>query len=99
MHRSVIVAIILSLTFIGTPSVSVAQTTSDQMTCQQAVATYERDGRIYVRTPRGAVIPVYRPLPVSQRSRVVCNTLSQQRGRYNVRTSDKRHCTIGYHCR
>ncbi len=74
-----------------------AQTTSEQMTCAQAVSTYERNGRIYVRTGSGAVLPIYRPAPVSQRSQVFCRP-QESRSRYNVRTSDKRHCTIGYYC-
>ena len=82
---------------VGLPYAVQAQTTAEQMTCEQAVSTYERNGRIYVRTGSGAVLPIYRPVPVSQRSRVYCRP-RETRTRYNVRTSDKRHCTIGFYC-
>jgi hypothetical protein len=76
-----------------------AQTTSDKMSCSAAVATYERNGRIYVRTRSGTVLPIDRPVPVSQKSRLSgCHGRNVSRSPYNVRTTDVRNCTIGYVC-
>ncbi len=97
MNGSKLLAGFLILAVAGLSATAQAQTTSEQMTCQQAVATYERNGRIYIRTRSGTVLPIYRPAPVSQRSRVNCRP-RENRTRYNVRTSDKRHCTIGFYC-
>ncbi len=99
MSRSRLLAMFLGAAATGMPAVSFAQTTSEQMTCQQAVSTYERTGRINVRASGGTVIPVYKPAPVSQKRTVACHTLNTQRRPYNVTTSDKRRCTIGYYCR
>lgn len=96
MNRRLLAGVFCIATM-GLQGAAQAQTTSEQMTCAQAVATYERNGRIYVRTRSGTVIPIYQPAPVSQRSQVFCRP-RETRTRYNVRTSDKRHCTIGYYC-
>lgn len=97
MDASRLLAGFICVAVAGFSGAAQAQTTSEQMTCQQAVATYERNGRIYIRTRSGTVLPIYRPVPVSQRSRVYCRP-RENRTRYNVRTSDKRHCTIGFYC-
>ena len=82
----------------GVPGVAQAQVTSDQMTCEQAIATYERDRRIYVRSSGGAVLPIYRPVPLSERNQLFCHGRDSSRSSYGVRTLDKRRCTIGYTC-
>jgi hypothetical protein len=93
---------VLSMSLAGTGvsaiSPAQAQVTSDQMTCSQAVATYERNGRIYVRTRSGTVLPIYRGVPVSRKSQLNCQRRWSQRTPYNVRTKDARNCTIAYVC-
>ena len=91
MNGTRLLAGIICIVAADSPGIAHAQTTSDQMTCQQAVSTYERTGS-------GTVVPIYRPAPVSQRSSLYCRTREHSRSRYNVRNSDKRDCTIGFYC-
>ena len=95
---TVLPAVLLGALAAGLPGAAQAQVTSDQMTCEQAIATYERDGRIYVRTPRCEVLPIYRPVPVSQKNRLACHGRESSRKSYGVPTLDKRRCVIGYTC-
>lgn len=89
----------ISVISAGLAPVAVAQVTVDQMTCASAVATYERNGRVYVRTRSGVVLPIYNGVPVSQKSRLSCSSADENAQRYNVRTKDARYCTISYVCR
>ncbi len=73
------------------PAATFAQV-SDTMTCQQAVNYYERNGRIQTRSGN-ATVPIYGYAPASQRNRLGCSTAGVQ-----VRTSDKRRCTVAYKC-
>jgi hypothetical protein len=75
-----------------------AQTTTDQMSCQQVIATYEKNGRVYVRQRSGQVLPVYNGVPVSQRSRLRCEWDSYATG-YSVKSKDKKRCVAMYLCR
>ena len=75
-----------------------AQTTTDQMTCNQVIASYEKYGRVYVRQRSGQVLPVYIGVPVSQRSRLRCEWDSFVTG-YSVKSKDKKRCVAMYLCR
>ncbi|MBW8638639.1 hypothetical protein K1W69_15695 [Hoeflea sp. WL0058] len=74
------------------PAATVAQV-SNSMTCQQAIKYYERNGRIQTNANGNATVPIYGYTPASQRSRMGCSSSGIQ-----VRTSDKRRCTIAYKC-
>lgn len=76
-----------------------ARVTADQMTCAMAVASYEKNGRIYVRSGSGTVLPIYDGVPVSQKTSLSCPSADEDAQRYNVRTSDAHACTISYRCR
>lgn len=75
-----------------------AQTTTDQMTCKQVIAAYEKNGRVYVRQRTGQVLPVYLGVPVSQRSRLRCEWDMSVTG-YSVKSKDKKRCVAMYLCR
>ena len=74
-----------------------AQSVTNDMTCQQAISTYERNGRVYVRQRSGAVLPIYVGVPLSQRNRLLCE-FDQYIIAYSVPTKDKRRCAISYKC-
>ena len=65
---------------------------SVNMTCAQARADYNADGRIYVTTGTGDIVPIY--------------GLEEQcphgdqwvKSAYWVRTTDKTTCVLGYRC-
>ncbi len=99
LTRLAVLAMGMSMMIAAVVPSAQAQVTADQMTCAEAVATYERNGRIYVRTGSGAVLPIYDGVPVSQKSKLRCNSADESRQRYNVRTNDARYCTISYVCR
>jgi hypothetical protein len=66
---------------------------SNGMSCSQAVATYERNGRINTTTRSGTTLPLYGGVPVSQRSTLRCPTTG-----IKVTTKDNPGCIIAYQC-
>lgn len=76
----------------GTAGVANAQI-ADNMTCQQAVQYYERNGRISKITTGNTTIPIYNGVPVSQRSTLRCSTSSVY-----LKTLDNPRCTVAYKC-
>ncbi len=80
--------LLLSLALISVSAA--AEAGSVNMSCEQAKATYWRNGRINVRTNSGAVVPIYglrRGCPFQYWA-----------SPYSVRTSDRRSCTLGVRC-
>ena len=75
-----------------------AQTTTDQMTCNQVIASYEQYGRVYVRQRSGKVLPVYNGVPRSHKGRLNCERSRFVTG-YGVKSSDKKRCVAMYLCR
>lgn len=73
------------------PLPAIAQTVG--MSCAQAVATYERTGRITITSRSGAVLPLYDGVPASQRSGLRCPQVP-----ISVIASDTPRCTIAYKC-
>ncbi len=74
-----------------------AQTTTDQMTCKQVIASYEKYGRVYVRQRSGQILPVYNGVPGSLRGRLRCDRDSFVTG-YGVKSKDKKRCVAMYLC-
>jgi len=74
-----------------------AQSVTNDMTCQQAISTYERNGRVYVRQRSGSVLPIYVGVPLSQKNRLYCD-FDQFKMYYTVPTKDKRRCGISWRC-
>lgn len=89
--RSIAFALFTAI-IIAQPAPTMAQV-SNAMTCQQAINYYERNGRIETNANGNATVPIYGYTPASQRSRMGCSSSGIQ-----VRTSDKRRCTIAYKC-
>lgn len=63
---------------------------SVNMTCAEARADYNADGRIYVTTGTGDIVPIYGL--VNQCPRGYAESA------YWVRTTDKNTCVLGYRC-
>jgi hypothetical protein len=76
------------------PAEALAQAVSDNMTCGQAIASYESNGRIYTYANGRTAVPIYRGVPASQRHALRC---ASKRG-VMVTTSDNNRCVVGYYC-
>lgn len=74
-----------------------AQQLTNSMTCERAIATFERQGRVTTRTRSGSVLPIYGGVPASEGRTLYCG---QERVRNTVRviTSDNNRCVIAYRC-
>jgi len=70
-----------------------AQAIADNMTCQQAINYYERNGRISKYTNGRKVVPIYDGVPVSQRSRLRCSSAGER-----FKTTDNKRCIVAYKC-
>lgn len=71
--------------------------TTDQMTCSQAIATYEKNRRINVRSRHGQVLPIYGGVPASKKGQLTCGR-GRVRSGYMVKTIDKKRCAVMYTC-
>ncbi len=79
------------------PTDANAQALANNMTCSQAQATFERNGRITIRTRGGTILPIYGGVPASQRGRLICGPFSTKSPKFVV-TTDTRQCPISYKC-
>lgn len=93
MRTSIITASIIAFCL---PAPAWAQTNSTEMTCEQAVAYYERHNRIET-VAEGEVIPLDEGVPVSQRNDLPCEPGSLPAPVF-VPTKDKRECAVAYSC-
>lgn len=73
-----------------------AQALSNNMTCAQAQATYEKQGRLQTRTRRGHVITLRGGVPKSRSAGLVCGP--NARMATHARTTDRKNCPIFYRC-
>jgi hypothetical protein len=74
-----------------------AQKLTNDMTCAEAKAQYERTGRVTTRSRGGQILPIYGGVPVKDRFRLSCDP-SQRKFNKSVVTSDKRLCVIAVRC-
>jgi hypothetical protein len=91
------VALLLALGTAITIAPARAQTVAQQMTCEQAVAYFERNGVIYTIV-HGKVLPVTRGVPIRKERGLGCTGPNRNRFTYAVRTLDKRSCVISVYC-
>lgn len=104
--RSILVAALLFAGFLAVPTISHAQQVSNDMTCSQAQAHYERNKQILTRTRSGKVLRIYRGVPRSQRHRLFCPDDGDRLDLFDeavfpqmVRTKTTSRCVIAYYCR
>lgn len=78
------------------PNAAFAQMLAGTMTCQQAKAEFEANGRVYIR--RGAeILPIYGGVPLSRQNTLRCERFDP-RVSMVVRTADRGSCVLGYRC-
>lgn len=75
-----------------------AQPLADQMTCEQAVAYYEKHGVIYVLANGTFAVPLKIGVPVSEAATLQCEGRGASPRPYTVGTSDAWRCTIAVTC-
>lgn len=97
MTRLKIVAAALALG-LAAPSLAAAQQVASSMTCEQARATYERNGVIHVLANGSTVVPLRVGVPVARAANLTCNGRGAVAQGYSVRTTDDRHCIIAMRC-
>lgn len=71
---------------------------ADDMSCEQAIAYYEKHGVIQVLANGKFAVPVRVGVPVSKASTLQCGDQGQQPRPYTVGTSDAWRCTIAVTC-
>jgi hypothetical protein len=82
---------VLSIQFVSTDAQ--AQTVADNMTCQQAINYYEKNGRISKYTNGKNVIPIYSGVPVSKMKQLECTSEG-----IRFKTTDNPRCMVAYKC-
>ncbi|MEX0405566.1 hypothetical protein ABGN05_07840 [Aquibium sp. LZ166] len=80
------------------PSPAAAQALADQMTCDQAIAYYEKHGVIYVLANGKFAVPLRVGVPVSQAGTLQCHDRGTTPRPYTVSTKDTWRCTIAVSC-
>lgn len=72
---------------------------ADEMTCDQAVAYYQKNKRIYKRVVGGNnVVPIYGMTPVGDWRKLTCDGRGKSRKSYYLPTRDKKDCVIAVYC-
>ena len=71
-----------------------AQAIADNMSCQQAVNYYERNGRISKVAHGRTVVPRYDGVAVSKRRQLKCSSIG-----IKFKTTDNARCVVAYKCR
>ena len=92
--RLIFVAVLVGVVF---PSVSNAQTLTNDMYCDDVIALYEQSGRVYTRSRHGTILPIYGGVPARFRSRLRCGPFSVPFAKYVI-ARDTRQCLISYRC-
>ncbi|MEM6462476.1 MAG: hypothetical protein AAF724_11215 [Pseudomonadota bacterium] len=89
---------LLPATFIALcfPATAWAETVSNNMTCEEAVAHYERDGRIDT-IAEGEVVPIFGGVPAAQREELFCDEGEPPDPTF-VKTTDREECAVAYKC-
>ena len=77
-----------------TPTDAQAQAIADNMSCQQAVNYYERNGRISKVAHGRTVVPIYDGVAVSKRRQLKCSSIG-----IKFKTTDNARCVVAYKCR
>ena len=63
---------VLAFPVIGISTISHAQQVTNSMTCQQARAVYKQQGRVFVRTRSGTILPRFGGQPVDSDQGFFC---------------------------
>jgi hypothetical protein len=85
-----------AIVVLGFPASAFAQALSNDMTCAEAVAHYEKHGRIDTNL-NGQILPIYGGVPVSERAGMWCDEDEAPTETF-VKTRDRAQCAISYSC-
>lgn len=77
---------------------AMAVTTADQMTCDQAVAYYKKNKRIYVLSHGKDIVPIYGMKPIQDVTSLRCEGRAKSMRSYWVQTQDDDQCVIAAYC-
>lgn len=78
------------------PVSALAQSISNDMSCEQAVSYYEEHGRIDTKA-EDQVLPIEEGVPASKRDDVTCDRGGPPEAVF-VKTTDKDRCAVAYTC-
>jgi len=84
------------LVVLGTPA-SAFELAQD-LTCEQAVAYYEKNHVIYVLTHNVIAVPIRVGVPVKDADKLQCPDQGQRPHAYTVETKDRWRCIIAMTC-
>ncbi len=71
---------------------------ADEMTCEQAIAYYEKHGVIQVLANGRFAVPVRVGVPVAKAATLQCDDQGRQPRAYTISTKDAWRCTIAVTC-
>jgi hypothetical protein len=71
---------------------------ADHMTCDQAIAYYEKYKKIYVIAHGKDIVPIYGLVPISRAGTVSCGGNGKGLVYYYVNTRDVKRCYIALTC-
>jgi hypothetical protein len=93
MHAICLAAVFLAVSV----SSAMAVTLAEDMTCEQAIRTFQSNGVIYKRTQGGQVLPIRQGKPIRLAQGLSC---SHNSGRfvYSLKTKDNPRCVISAYC-
>jgi hypothetical protein len=79
------------------PSVASGQQVSEEMTCSEAIAHYERNREINTMQD-GQVLPINQGTPIRQANMLNCSSDGENRFETMVNTRDDPQCVIAAYC-
>ena len=80
------------------PSQAAAQALADQMTCEQAINYYEKNGVIYVIANGRFAVPLRPGTPIRQAATLQCADQGRSPRAYTISTRDTWRCAIAVTC-
>lgn len=89
-------SLILSMVFL-LPNIATAQELTQQMTCEQAVAEFEKNGVVYEERS-GQALPIRKGTPIQQANLLKCETTGNEVLETMVVTKDNPQCAIARYC-
>jgi hypothetical protein len=97
MSKTAILAL-AGLLVLGAPGTASAFELAQDLTCEQAVAYYEKNHLIYVLTHNVIALPIRVGVPINEADKLQCSDRGQIPHGYSVETKDRWRCVIAVTC-
>ena len=97
MSKAAILALAGLLAFAGAGPASAFELAQD-LTCEQAIAYYEKNHVIYVLTHNIVALPIVVGVPIHESETLQCTDRGQHPRPYTVETKDRWRCVIAVTC-